>query len=110
MHDATWSASGFVRLSGEARASECRICVRQSARRFQNLHFAFCILNYGLAGSISTAMLRHLPCRNLTTLIVARVAWPTTIAVQMCAASSPYSAWKIVHKPSGTITCETIEM
>jgi hypothetical protein len=84
-----------------------------SAKMFQNLHSAFCILhwrNHGLAGSISTAIVRHLPCLNRTTLSVARVAWPTTIAVQMWAGSRPYIAWNRVQSPSGMITCEMIEM
>jgi|SRR5688500_17264795 len=57
----------------------------------QGLHFEFCILHfvYGLAGSISTAMFRHLPWRNRITLNTARVKWPTTIASQMSVGRSP---------------------
>jgi hypothetical protein len=38
-----------------------------------SLHSEFCILNYGRAGSISTAILRHLPCLKRMTLSAARV-------------------------------------
>ena len=62
------------------------------------------------AGSMSTAMLRHLPWRNRATDSVARVRWPSTIASQMSVGCRPRVAWRSEQSPSGTTICETIEM
>ena len=75
-------------MTSDARSRNAESALRVSAKISE---FAFCILHFasptiiGLAGSISTAMPRHLPCLNRTTLSVARVTWPSTMAVQMSA-------------------------
>ena len=99
------SATRYVR-SHERRRSGRHLCCRDKGARPPGGMPAA----QGLAGSISTAIPRHLPCLNLTTLSVARVAWPTTMAVQMWAGSRPYIAWNSVHSPSGMMTWEMIEM
>ena len=55
-------------------------------------------------------MCRHLPWRNRTTLSPHRVMWPMTMASQMSRDSSPVVAWRTAQMPSGTTTCDTMEM
>ena len=62
------------------------------------------------AGSMSTTICRHLPCRNRATLSELRVKWPSTMASQMSAGCRPRVCWKAKHSPSGTMICEMIEM
>src|SRR4029078_7117708 len=52
--------------------------------------------------SMSTAMFRHLPCRNRHTLSTARVRWPSTIASQMSVGRRPRVACSTEHSPIGT--------
>ena len=59
---------------------------------------------------MSTAMLRQFPCLNRITLSAQRTKWPISIAVQMWSGCSVPVSWITVQIPSGTTTCETIEM
>src|SRR5687768_13626479 len=58
----------------------------------------------------STAMNRHLPWLNRMTLSAQRVAWPISIATQMCSGCSVDTCWMTKQIPRGTSTCDTIEM
>ena len=65
---------------------------------------------HGLAGSISTAIVRHFCCLNRATLRTQRVKWPTRMAVQMSAGVNVRVASITVHIPSGMTICEMTEM
>ena len=67
-------------------------------------------LPYARAGPMSTAMSRHLPWRKRSTLRLARIMWPSTMASQMSGASSPRVISSQVQSPIGTTTCEIIEI
>src|SRR3954451_15675060 len=58
----------------------------------------------------STRMLRHLPWLKRQTLKPQRVMWPTRIAIQISIGSRWLKRWTAKQMPSGTITCDTIEM
>jgi len=58
----------------------------------------------------STAMFRHLPWLNRSTLSAHRVAWPTRIAIQMWIGWSVPVCWITKQMPNGTMICEMIEM
>ena len=66
-----------------------RNCAIRSGFAFRILHFAF---RQGLAGSMSTAILRHFSCLNRMTLSAARVKWPTTMASQISDGCRPRAA------------------
>ncbi len=55
-------------------------------------------------------MSRHFCCLKRATLNPQRVMWPARIAIQMYPGSRPRVAWKIVQSPSGTTTCDRMEM
>src|SRR6266852_976051 len=64
----------------------------RGARRPWNRHLTAAPLDTLAAlavSSISMAMWRHLPCRNRSTLSMARVKWPRTIANQMSLGRRP---------------------
>ena len=62
------------------------------------------------SSSRSTAMWRHFPWLNRSTLSTQRVAWPMRMAIQMSIGSSVAVRWMTKQMPSGTTICDTIEI
>src|SRR5207253_269266 len=89
-------------LCPDSRQNRARLRRRVAGLATRKHHLHFELLDHGLAGSISTAMLRHFCCLNRATLRTQRVKWPSTIAVQMSAGIRVRVAWMIAHRPSGT--------
>lgn len=66
--------------------------------------------SYRRDGPMSTRIARHFPWRKRSTERTQRVTCPSRIASQMWSASRPTVRSRSAHRPSGTATCDTIEM
>ena len=65
---------------------------------------------YRAGAPISTTIPRQLPWLKRSTLSTQRVMWPTRMAIQMSIGSSVAVCCTTKQIPSGTTTCETMEM